>query len=64
MMINYLLGLLNEEVLLHLVSGLNTSYNKNVLFEKCQCLEFINLEAKITVAVSKATDFPMTSDVE
>jgi hypothetical protein len=61
-MINWLLGLVNEEVLLHLFCGLNTSYNKNVMLEKCQCVEVINLEAEITVAVSRATDFPVTSD--
>jgi hypothetical protein len=51
-------------VLLHLVSGLNTSYYKNVLLEKGQCVEVNNLKTKIPVAISKATDFPVTSDVE
>ena len=45
-------------MLLHMFSGLNASYNPNVLTEKRQCLE-----AKVPVAGSNVTGFLGTSCV-
>jgi hypothetical protein len=59
----HLLDLLNDEMMLHIMSGSYTSQNKSFLFDKSRRVEVIKWEKESPVAVSKWY-FAVTSYVE